>query len=81
MNLYRTQIILEKHQHESLRQIAKQEGKSVSEVVRNLLDLALRERKRRQMEIAAEILAQDYQDDSELIAYQTLDGEIWDETR
>ena len=81
MNLYRTQIILEKHQHESLRKIAKQEGKSVSEVVRNLLDLALRERKRRQMEIAAEILAQDYQDDSELIAYQTLDGETWDETR
>ncbi len=46
MNLYRAQIILEKQQHERLAQIASEEGKSLSEVARELIHFALRERQR-----------------------------------
>ncbi|BAJ64449.1 MULTISPECIES: hypothetical protein [Anaerolinea] len=81
MNLYRAQIILEKQQHEQLSQIAHEEGKSISEVARELIRLALRERQRRQMEMAAQILQEDYQNDPELTAFTALDGEDWDETR
>jgi len=81
MNLYRAQIILEKQQHEQLSQIAHEEGKSISEVARELIRLALRERQRRQMEMAAQILAEDYRSDPELTAFTALDGEDWDETR
>jgi Arc/MetJ-type ribon-helix-helix transcriptional regulator len=81
MSLYRAQIILEKQQHEQLSQIAHEEGKSISEVARELIRLALRERQRRQMEMAAQILQEDYQNDPELTAFTALDGEDWDETR
>lgn len=75
MKLYRAQIILEKQQHELLAQIAREEGKSISETVRQLLDMALRERQRRRMELAAQILLEDYHSDPELTAFTVLDGE------
>jgi acyl-CoA reductase-like NAD-dependent aldehyde dehydrogenase len=75
MNMYRAQIILEKRQHELLAQIAHEEGKSISETARQLIEFALRERQRRQMELAAQILQQDYRSDPELTAFTALDGE------
>lgn len=75
MSMYRAQIILEKQQHELLSHIAREEGKSLSETVRELLDLALRERRRRQMELAAQTLLADYRSDPDLIAFTALDGE------
>ncbi len=75
MNLYRAQIILEKQQHELLAQIAREEGKSLSEVARELIRFALRERQRRQMELAAQILLDDYRNNPDLTAFTTLDGE------
>lgn len=75
MNMYRAQIILEKQQHELLAHIAREEGKSLSETVRELLDLALRERRRRQMELAAQTLLADYRSDPDLTAFTALDGE------
>lgn len=81
MSLYRAQIILEKQQHEQLSQIAHEEGKSISEVARDLIRFALRERQRRQMELAAQILQEDYRTDPDLTAFTALDGEDWDETR
>lgn len=74
MNLYRAQIILEKQQHELLAQIAREEGKSLSEVARELIRFALRERKRRQMELAAQILLE-YRSNPDLTAFTALDGE------
>lgn len=75
MSMYRAQIILEKHQHELLSHIAREEGKSISETVRELLELGLGERRRRQMKLAAQALLDDYRHDPELTAFTALDGE------
>lgn len=81
MMLERVQIILERKQREEIARIAREEKRSISEVTRELLKLALRERRRWQMEQAAQILRQDYQSDPELTAFTALDGEDWDEAR
>lgn len=75
MRMYRAQIILEKPQHEMLVRIAREEGKSISETVRDLLELAFHERRRQQMEQAAQALLEDYRNDPELITFTALDGE------
>ncbi len=81
MALERVQIILEQEQRKQIAHIAREEGKSVSEVTRELLRLALKERRKRQIERAAEILQEDYRNDPELTQFAALDGEDWDETR
>jgi len=81
MVLERVQIILEQDQRRQIARIAEQEGKSVSEVTRELLRLALKERQKRQIELAAQLLAEDYRSDPELTAFTALDGEDWDEAR
>jgi predicted CopG family antitoxin len=43
--LYRTQILLEPEQHKELAQIARLEGRSVSDVIRELLRQQLEQRK------------------------------------
>lgn len=80
MILKRVQIILEQDQRRQIARIAEQEGKSISEVARELLRLALKERQKRQVELAAQILQEDYRSDSELTAFTALDGEDWDGT-
>lgn len=75
MILERVQIILEQDQRRQIARIAKQEGKSISEVTRELLRFALKERQKRQVELAAKILQEDYQSDPELTAFTALDGE------
>lgn len=81
MVLQRVQIILEQDQRRQIARIAEQEGKSVSEVTRELLRLALKERQKRQIELAAQILQEDYRSDAELTAFTALDGEDWDGAR
>lgn len=81
MVLQRVQIILEQDQRRQIARIAEQEGKSVSEVTRELLRLALKERQKRQVALAAQILQEDYRSDAELTAFTALDGEDWDEAR
>lgn len=71
----RIKIFLEKEQTRQIAQIARQEGKSISQVVRELLDLGLKERHKRQMKLAAQILLEDYRRDAELTAFTALDGE------
>ncbi|MGI8589122.1 MAG: ribbon-helix-helix protein, CopG family [Chloroflexia bacterium] len=44
--LYRTQILLELEQHRALVDIAAQEGRSVSELVREMLNAQLEQRER-----------------------------------
>lgn len=43
---YRTQILLKPDQHRRLREIARREGRSISEVSRDLLEYALSARER-----------------------------------
>jgi hypothetical protein len=75
MELYRTQILLEKSQHETLAQIAREESRSLSDIVREMLSRQLQYRQRRQMMLAARELQSDYNTDPELTAFSVLDGE------
>lgn len=75
MELYRTQLLLEKTQHEMLSQIAREESRSLSEVVREMIERELRYRQRRQMMLAAQELQADYNSDPELTAFSALDGD------
>jgi hypothetical protein len=75
MELYRAQILLEKSQHETLTQIAQQESRSLSEVVREMIDRELRYRLRRQMMLAARELQADYVANSDLTDFDVLDGD------
>lgn len=73
MDLYRAQILLEKAQHEVLTQIAEEEKRSLSEVVREMIDRELRYRHRRQMMFAARELQADYSTDPGLTEFNALD--------
>ena len=75
MELYRAQILLEKSQHETLTQIAQQESRSLSEVVREMIDRELRYRLRRQMMLAAQELQADYRTNPDLNEFDILDGD------
>lgn len=75
MELYRAQILLEKSQHETLAQIAEEESRSLSEIVREMIDRELRYRQRRQMLLAARELHADYNTDPELSDFNALDGD------
>ena len=75
MELHRTQVLLEKSQHEILSQIAKEESRSLSEIVREMIERELRYRQRRQMMLAAQELQADYNTDPELTAFTSLDGD------
>ena len=75
MELYRTQILLEKSQHETLTQIAREESRSLSEIVREMVDRQLQYRQRQKMMFAARDLQADYKGDPDLIEFTSLDGE------
>ena len=77
--MQRTQILLETEQHQELKEIARREGRSLAEVIRVMLDTQLEEYRKRVMEDAAQALLDDYQNDPELTAFQTLDGEEFHE--
>ncbi len=75
MELHRTQVLLEKSQHEMLTQIAKEESRSLSEIVREMIERELRYRQRRQIMLAAQELQADYNTDPELTAFTSLDSD------
>jgi hypothetical protein len=75
MELYRTQVLLEKSQHEILSQIAKEESRSLSEIVREMIGRELRYRQRRQLLLAAREFQADYTTDTELTAFTALDSD------
>lgn len=55
--LYRTQILLEPEQHKELAQIAKTEGRSISDIVREMLQQQLEQRNLSQEETRKKRLA------------------------
>ena len=73
--MYRAQIILEEEQHTALAELAKQEGRSISEIVREMVHAGLLERQRQQIRRAVRELQSDYRSDAELTAFTALDGE------
>ncbi|HQU35558.1 MAG TPA: hypothetical protein PLR65_03120 [Anaerolineales bacterium] len=75
MDLQRTQILLEKSQHQILTLIAEEEQRSLSDIVREMIERELRYRQRRQMLFAARELQADYSTNSELTEFTALDAD------
>jgi hypothetical protein len=75
MELQRAQILLEKSQHQILTLIAGEESRSISEIVREMIDRELRYRQRRQMLLAARELQADYLTDPALIEFTNIDSD------
>jgi hypothetical protein len=73
--MIRTQILLEPEQHKTLATIARQQRRSLSDLVREMLDAQIAEEKRIALIQAAEALLEDYQHNPELTAFQALDGD------
>ena len=74
-SFHRAQILLEPEQHRSLQEIARREKRSMSDVVRDMLNRQLAERKKQELAAAAKALLPDYQNDADLTAFTSLDGE------
>lgn len=70
-----TKLLYEKEQHETLLQIAEEEKRSLSEIVREIIDRPVRYRQRRRMVLVAQDLLADYRFDPALTAFTALDGE------
>jgi hypothetical protein len=75
MDLQRTQILLEKSQHQVLTLIAEEENRSISDIVREMIERELRYRQRRQIMLAARELQADYKTNPALTEFTTLDGD------
>ena len=75
MELQRTQILLEKTQHQILTLIAEEEKRSISDVVREMIERELRYRQRKQMYLAAKELQADYATDPNLTEFNALDAD------
>jgi predicted DNA-binding ribbon-helix-helix protein len=75
----RTQIMLEPQQHKKLKMIAQQEKRSLSDLVREMLDRQIAERQRLALSAAAQALQLDYQNNPELTAFRSLDGDDFSE--
>jgi hypothetical protein len=75
MELHRTQILLEKGQHQILALIAEEEKRSLSEIVREMIERELRYRQRRQMLLAARELQADYNTEPNLTEFTVLDSD------
>jgi predicted CopG family antitoxin len=73
--MQRTQILLDPEQHKILTEMARRERRSLSDLIRTMLQKQIEERKKRDMELAAKALLADYQADPELTAFSVLDAE------
>ena len=73
--MVRTQILLEPEQHHLLTEIARQENRSLSDLIRELVDERIAESKAQALAAAAQQLLDDYRQDAALTVLTSLDGE------
>jgi len=71
----RTQIMLEDEQKRILKEIAEQENRTFSELVRIMLDEQIEKHQKSTLAAAAQALLVDYTTDKDLTAFTALDGE------
>jgi len=71
----RTQILLEPEQHKALIEIARQQKRSVSDLIREMLAIQIARQKQAALSRAALVLLDDYRSDPELTAFLALDGD------
>jgi hypothetical protein len=69
----RTQVLLEPQQAKLLAEIAAAEGKSLSSLLREMIDAALQQRRQQELARAAEHMMDTYTIDGEILGYSTLD--------
>jgi predicted CopG family antitoxin len=74
-NKQRVNIMLREEQREYLAELAEQENKSLSEIIRQLVDEKRQANQSIRLQTAAEALADDYRSNEELTAFNALDGE------
>lgn len=67
----RTQVLLEPDQAKTLADIAEAEGKSLSSLLREWIDQALKQRRQQEMARAAETMKDTYTIDGEIFGYAT----------
>ena len=75
MGYERVQVLLEPFQRQSLEQLAHDTNRSLSAIIRDLVQAYLEEQRKAEMRKAAETLLEDYRTDKELTAFAALDGE------
>jgi len=71
----RVQIMLEPEQKQILQEIAKQEKRNFSELVRKMLDKQIANHQKSVLAAAAQALLHDYATDEELTVFSSLDGD------
>ena len=70
-------ILLNPEPKQALKEISRKEKRSVSDLIRDMVDQQLAERKKQALAAAAQALLSDYQNDPELTAFSVLDGEAF----
>lgn len=73
--VHRTQILLETEQHQALAAIARRQNRSLSDVVREMLDRELADFRKKELADAAQVLLADYKAGGDLIVFTSLDAE------
>ncbi|MDP3449081.1 MAG: ribbon-helix-helix protein, CopG family [Anaerolineaceae bacterium] len=73
--LVRTQILLEPEQLKALTQLAEEQGKSVSALLREWVSAGLHSQRQKKLAEAALLLSEAYYSDGDLVGYSKLDGE------
>ena len=79
--MIRTQIILQEKQRRALEQLARERSRSVSQLVRDMIDAQLRAEREQSLRDAAESLRGEYLSDAELTAFSAIDGDTFHEAR
>jgi len=77
--MIRTQIILKEGQRRAIERLAKEQARSISEIVRSMIDAQLRLENERRMRKAADSLRDDYLYDPELTAFSAIEGDAFHE--
>jgi len=71
--MIRTQIILKEGQRRAIERLAQEQARSVSEIVRSMIDAQLRVENERRLRKAADSLRDDYLNDPDLTAFSAIE--------
>ena len=77
--MVRTQIILKEAQRRAIERLAQEQARSVSEIVRGMIDAQLHVEKERQLAKAANSLRDDYLKDPELTVFSAIECDTFHE--
>ncbi len=73
--MQRTQIMLEPEQHKALTELARNQNRSLSDLIREMLRDQLERSRQKELARAAQALLPDYESDPELTAFTAIDGD------